>query len=90
MSDKSESSKDLVFIHSKREAGWIMISWAFFLIWTVGYAAIFGYDKDVESMQLVIGIPAWIFWGVLTPWVVATGFSVWFGLVFMKDDTLDR
>lgn len=77
---------DPLFINSKREAWWILAAWGVSLVWTVGYCAVFGYEIDVSQLTLVLGMPSWVFWGVFVPWMTATAFSVWFGLVYMRDD----
>ena len=74
------------FLESRREATLILLSWAAFLVWSVGYCAFRGYGRDVDSLETVLGMPDWIFWGVLIPWLAATAFSIWFGIFFMKDD----
>ena len=79
---------DPIYVHAKREARWILVAWAVCLVWTVGYSALFGYEVDGAQMQLIMGIPSWVFWGVFIPWMGATLFSVWFGLVYMKEDDL--
>lgn len=77
------------FLRSRREAILILASWAAFLVWTVGYSAVRGYGREIEDLEAILGMPDWIFWGVLIPWLAATGFSCWFGLAFMEDDPAD-
>ncbi len=74
------------FLRARKEAGYILGAWFLFLVWTIGYAAWYGYDVDIDSMNLVFGIPDWVFWGVFLPWGAATAYSIWFGLCYMKDD----
>ena len=90
MADPSEKDLDPVYVHARRETRWILLAWVFFLVWTVGYAAINGYKPVEEGISLVFGMPAWVFWGVFVPWMAATVFSVWFGLVYMRDDVLSE
>ena len=35
---------------------------------------------------LVLGMPAWVFWGVMAPWFVQIGLTWWFAAVWLKDD----
>lgn len=79
---------DPLYLNARREAWWILLAWAVCLVWTVGYCALFGYEIDVATMNLVLGMPSWVFWGVFIPWMTATGFSIWFGLAYMRDDVL--
>ena len=50
--------------------------------------AAWGYDRPAESIRYILGIPDWIFWGVLLPWAAATAFTGWFALRYMKDEDL--
>lgn len=74
------------FLRARREAGWILLAWAVCLVWTVGFSALTAYPAPGEHVPLLLGMPAWVIGGVLLPWVLATAFSVWFGLVYMQAD----
>lgn len=80
---------DPTFLNARREAGLILCAWAVCLLWTVGYSALAGYKPPSDPITLVLGMPSWVFWGVLAPWVAATLFSIWFGLAYIADDDLD-
>ena len=84
----TETPFDPTFVNARREAGLILVAWAVCLIWTVGYCAFAAYDVPSEQIQIILGMPSWVFWGVLVPWVVATLFSVWFSLAYIADDDL--
>ena len=90
MDSQPAQEKELspLYLHSKREALWIICAWLVCLVWTVGYSALFGYGLEGTEVKLVMGIPSWVFWGVFVPWLSATVFSIWFGLVYMRDDDL--
>jgi len=76
---------DPSFLRARHEAILILIAWAVFLIWTVGYSALAGYTDS----SLLLGMPRWVVLGILLPWVAATLFSVWFSLYYMTDDSPD-
>ena len=82
------SRYDPSFLNARREAWLILLAWAVCLVWTVGYSALAGYGVEADQISFILGIPDWVFWGVLIPWVVATLFSVWFGLFYMANDDL--
>lgn len=82
-SDRSTTPQpDGGFLRARREAALILASWAACLLWTIVYSHLFGYKTGPVS--LVFGIPSWVFFGILVPWVAATVFSVWFSLRWMK------
>ena len=86
--DKEEY--DPLYVHAKQEAWLILAAWAVCLVWTVGYSTLFGYGIHQSEIQTVLGIPSWVFWGVFVPWMTATVFSIWFGLVYMRDDDVNE
>ncbi len=76
---------------ARREMLVVLAVWALGAAWTIGYAGLFGYKPvpdDPAALPLVWGMPAWVFWGVMLPWGVATLFTLWFALFFMKDEAL--
>jgi hypothetical protein len=54
----------------------------------LGYCYTFGYDSAGEPIRFVLGFPAWVFWGIVVPWLGCVAFAAWFSLVFMTDETL--
>lgn len=81
------SSSDAVWKHSLREAVEILVVWAVFMVWTVGYSYCYGYGSDAH-IGLVFGIPAWAFWGIAVPWGTATLVSITFASWWIADDQL--
>jgi hypothetical protein len=79
---------DPLYLNSRREALLILVAWAVCLMWTVTYCYCFGYYVAGEAIVMTLGMPSWVFWGVLVPWFLATVFSIWFGLCYMADDDL--
>ena len=79
---------DPVFLRSRREGRVILAVWVIALVWVVGFSFRFGYQNFDGSIQLIWGIPSWVFWGVAFPWGLATVWSIWFGLFSMSDDDL--
>ena len=80
---------DPVYRNSLREFRIILSVWASCLVWSVGYSWTYGYGEPTEPLSITMGMPSWAFWGVLFPWLLATTFSVLFGLLYMTDDPLD-
>ena len=71
---------------SYREALIVAVVWTITCVYTVGYAALFAY-RDSAS-RVVLGIPSWVVWGVLLPWVVTLFVTLWFAGAGMKDEPL--
>ena len=88
--DQTPTEYDPVFIHSRREALIILCLWVACLVYAVPYCYINGYSQEVDPAQLetVVGIPAWVFWGIAFPWILATLFTIFFCLFVMRDDDL--
>ncbi len=81
---------DPTFLHTRREAIWILLAWAVFLVWTIGASAWSGYGDPTDRVATLLGIPTWVVWGVLVPWTAALVFSIWFSLSYMREDDLGR
>lgn len=81
---------DPVFLHSRREAVVIFFVWLAGLLWAVPYCYTTGYldSFDPDNFQTILGVPAWLFWGIGIPWLVADLFTTWFCFRFMADDDL--
>jgi hypothetical protein len=89
--EHSENSDwDPVYIHSRREAAVIISTWFIALLWTVPYCYLNGYLPDEGSREITFiwGIPAWVFWGVACPWMIANLITAWFCFGFFQDDDL--
>ena len=55
-------------------------------LWVIGYCSLNAYDLAPEEVATLLGFPDWVFWGVVTPWMVANGFTFWFCLRALKND----
>jgi len=95
MKHEIDSSKDdtapwdAVFIQSRRELIGILIIWLIFAVWVVGASALTGYRPAGEEVDLMMGIPAWVFWSVGVPWLGSNVAIFWFCLRVMKDQSLE-
>jgi hypothetical protein len=70
-----------------------MLVWAAATAYCCIYCYFFGYIRPdrplgVEDIHPILGIPSWIFWGVLAPWAVCALISFWFAIFSMADDDL--
>ena len=67
----------------------ILAAFVVCLVWSITWCYSFGYpEADAAAVPKVLGMPSWVFWGVLLPWVAADLFAVWFCFFFMVDDPL--
>ena len=89
--DGQQPEYDPVFLNSRREAKVIFFFWLCGLLWCVPCCYLLGYgEQNAESMSVVLGVPAWLFWGIALPWLLADVATTWFCFYFMKDDPLDE
>ena len=68
----------------------ILILWGACFAWTIPYCYLYGYTTPENSAELsvVLGMPAWVVWGVAVPWLVAGLISIALCLWFIQDDDL--
>src|SRR5947209_14578088 len=64
--------------HARREGLLVLVVWAIALVWSTLGSWLMGYGRDGKDVPLVFGMPDWIFWNVLVPWVGCFGFALWF------------
>lgn len=81
---------DPVYLHTRREAWLILLVWLASLLWVIPYCAFNAYEpvNPDNELQLVWGVPAWVFWGVLAPWFVTSLVTVYFCVFVIHDDEL--
>jgi magnesium-transporting ATPase (P-type) len=79
---------DPVITHAYREAVVVLVVWLMGIAWTVGYCAMTGYNVPPEQIRITLGMPNWVFWGILVPWILIILFTIWFGLFYIVDDEL--
>ncbi|MDG1894671.1 MAG: hypothetical protein P8J37_07165 [Fuerstiella sp.] len=81
---------DPLFVAAFRETRWILLMWLSCFAWTLTVCLNFGYPETVDPLNfpMVLGIPAWVAWGIAFPWLIANGVTIWFCLCVMEDADL--
>lgn len=105
---------DPLFLHSLREARFILGLWACCFVYTVVYCYAGGYlshepssdawpiaigevvgpldsfqrDPDFLTYPLGLGIPDWVFYGVVVPWGVCIVLTFWYAFFLYAEDDL--
>lgn len=81
---------DPVYLHARREAWVIFLVWLAALLWCVPYCYVYGYSElpDPAQLSTVWGIPSWLFWGIVAPWLVADLLTVVICFAWMRDESL--
>jgi hypothetical protein len=86
---KPLAPEDPVLRSSRREALVALVIWLSAMAYTVGFSLWQGYGHQPGEMpSLVLGIPAWLVWGVIAPWLVCIVVSCWFAYGWMSDEPL--
>ena len=63
--------------------------WLLAFVWTIGYCHQFGTNRTLDNLTFVFGIPDWVFWGILIPWLICAVLSCLFSQFVMTDAPLD-
>lgn len=79
---------DPLFIHARREAVFIFLLWVACLLWCVPYCYMNGYVPDGEEVPLMWGMPKWIVYGILGPWLIADVITILFCIFIFREDDL--
>lgn len=92
MRDRDQYELDPVFVHSRREAWVIMGVFLLFGVYSISASFLLGRvpeDGNLSEIRTMFGMPNWVAWGVLLPWLLANIVTAWFCFGFMKNDPLD-
>lgn len=57
-------------------------------IWLIaaGWTLTASYTLSAERpLRFVAGLPHWVVWGILLPWLTAFFVHVWYSLIFVRD-----
>jgi len=85
---EESSHWDPVLVHARRELVVIVSSFAICCLWSVGTCYSLGFGTSGDALETVLGMPAWVFWGIVVPWLACDVFTLWFCFAFMADDPL--
>jgi hypothetical protein len=88
LSNEAAPRTDPLVISAGREALVVVVVWLLALIYSVSTCYRLGYNRPVSELKLVLGMPEWVFWGILVPWTACTVFSWIFGRLFIQDEHL--
>jgi hypothetical protein len=80
--------EDPVLRSARREALIVFSIWLAACIYTVGFCARFGYERDPATLTFVFGIPDWVFYGIFLPWTVCTILSFIVSNFVIRDEDL--
>jgi hypothetical protein len=69
-----------------KEAVVALLLWLGAGIWVLSVSYWLGYRRPVHSIG---GIPNWVLWGVLVPWVTLFFVHSWYSLFFLRADDAD-
>ena len=86
---EDDSGFDPVYLNTLRETAVLIVVFLLFLAWSIGTCFVMGYGQVPGTQpETVWGMPSWVFWGVLVPWMAANLFTFWFSMCYMADDPL--
>jgi len=90
-SNRPDYQLDPVYVNSLREAKVVLFVFVIFAVYTLSVCYLCGWSDsdDAESVATVLGIPSWVFWGIVLPWGAANIVTAWFCFSFMTDDDLE-
>ena len=79
---------DPIFKSARREAAVVLGLWLTACHYSITYCHLFGYERKAAEITYVFGFPDWVFWGIVLPWVLCAGLSLFISVGFMTDGDL--
>ena len=90
-SEDGDFQLDPVYLHARSETIIIVSLCTLFLVITLIICGTMGYDKsptEIARVDATMGMPTWVFWGLLVPWVMVNLLTILFCFVWMTEDDL--
>ncbi len=81
---------DPLLSSSRREALIVFAIWLGAAIYTVTVCYYMGYGRTSDDLHFVLGIPDWVFWGIVIPWMGCLILNGWFSFWYMTDGDLEQ
>lgn len=84
-------SLDPVYVHARSETTVIASLCVLFLVITLIVCGSLGYDKsptEIAQVDATMGMPTWVFWGLLVPWIMVNILTTLFCFTWMSEDDL--
>lgn len=57
-----------------------------YILLSCAISYVLGYNKTVEEISIIGGIPSWVLFGVIIPWVLMVLLTAYYGFFVMKGD----
>jgi len=73
----------------RKEALLVVAMWFLGLVVTGSIAGLMGFPDEsarLDSPPLIFGMPTWVFWAVIVPWIFQIGIAWYFAVKVIKDD----
>lgn len=86
--DQQLPQEDPLVTNSRREAVIALGVWFAAMVYSVGVCYFYGYNRELDQLGYIFGVPDWVFWGIFVPWIGCFVVSSWFSVCVMKDDDL--
>ncbi len=92
-----------LYHHARGEALFSLLVWALALVWALGYCYLFGYLHKADSwvvraglakvrtsadLTYSLGMPDWVLYGIVVPWLACSAVTILYCLIGMHDDDL--
>lgn len=57
-----------------------------YILLSCAISYVLGYNKTVEEISIIWGIPSWVLFGVIIPWVLMVLLTAYYGFFIMEGD----
>lgn len=81
---------DPQFLQARREMFVVLGLFVASFVWTMVVSYLLGYrtpsPEEAIEPSVIWGIPVWVFWGILVPWMAIDIVAIWFCFYYMRDE----
>jgi fatty acid desaturase len=82
---------DPVYLSGRREAIVVLLVFFAFSAYVLPVCYLMGStptEGETPPLSMIAGLPAWVVWGILLPWIAANVVTAWFCFFYMKNEPL--
>jgi hypothetical protein len=84
-----DPQEDPVVRTGRREAAIALAIFVVAMTYTVSYCSWYGYNRSFAELRFILGIPDWVFMGILVPWTLCGLAGWWLSSFYISDSPLE-
>lgn len=85
----ASAEKNSLLRSARREAVFAVTLWLLAVVYSVSVCYWLGYNRPAADLRFIAGIPTWVLYGIVAPWLICTIVSAWYSFFFAADEDFE-